>query len=51
VIAAFGHSGDSFRPSYFAAKCMIEHGRLFGGLNGCGVNTKVISAKRPQWLP
>jgi predicted CoA-binding protein len=29
----------------------IEHGRLFGGLNWVGVNTKVISAKRPQWLP
>ncbi|MGD2141506.1 MAG: CoA-binding protein [Burkholderiales bacterium] len=28
----------------------IEHGRLFGGLNWAGVNTKVISAKRPQWL-
>jgi len=28
----------------------IEHGRLFGGLNWCGVNTRVISAKRPQWL-
>jgi predicted CoA-binding protein len=28
----------------------IEHGRLFGGLNWCGVNTKIISAKRPQWL-
>ena len=26
----------------------IEHGRLFGGLNWAGVNTKVISAKRPQ---
>lgn len=24
----------------------IEHGRLFGGLNFAGVNTKVISAKR-----
>jgi predicted CoA-binding protein len=33
-------------------RCMkIEHGRLFGGLNWCGVNTKVISAKRPQYLP
>ena len=33
-------------------RCMkIEHGRLFGGLNWCGVNTKVISAKRPQVLP
>jgi uncharacterized protein len=29
----------------------IEHGRLFGGLNWCGVDTRVISAKRPQWLP
>lgn len=27
----------------------IEHGRLFGGLNWVGVNTKVISAKRPRW--
>ena len=26
----------------------IEHGRLFGGLNWVGVNTKVISAKRPH---
>ena len=33
-------------------RCMkIEHGRLFGGLNWCGVNTKVISAKRPSYLP
>jgi len=29
----------------------IEHGRLFGGLNWAGVNTKVISSKRPHWLP
>jgi len=29
----------------------IEHGRLFGGLNWAGVNTKVITSKRPQWLP
>ena len=29
----------------------IEHGRLFGGLNWVGVNTRIISAKRPQWLP
>ena len=26
----------------------IEHGRLFGGLNWVGVNTKVVSAKRPR---
>jgi len=29
-------------------RCMkIEYARLFGGLNWCGVNTRVISAKRP----
>jgi uncharacterized protein len=28
----------------------IEHARLFGGLNWAGVNTKVISSKRPRWL-
>ena len=32
-------------------RCMkIEHGRLFGGLNWMGVNTRVISAKRPRRL-
>ena len=30
-------------------RCMkIEHGRLFGGLNWVGVNTRVISSKRPR---
>jgi predicted CoA-binding protein len=30
-------------------RCMkIEHARLFGGLNYVGVNTKVISSKRPK---
>jgi len=28
----------------------IEHARLFGGLNWVGVNTRVISAKRPRVL-
>jgi len=28
----------------------IEHARLFGGLNWAGVNTRVISSKRPRWL-
>ena len=28
----------------------IEHARLFGGLNWVGVNTRVISAKRPRFL-
>lgn len=32
-------------------RCLkIEHGRLFGGLNWIGVNTRVISAKRPRSL-
>ena len=33
-------------------RCMkIEFARLFGGLNFVGVNTKVISGKRPNYLP
>jgi predicted CoA-binding protein len=28
----------------------IEHGRLFGGLNWAGVNTRVVSSKRPRHL-
>lgn len=28
----------------------IEHGRLFGGLNWVGVNTRVISSRRPRQL-
>ena len=33
-------------------RCMkIEFARLFGGLSFVGVNTKVVSAKRPMWLP
>lgn len=35
-----------------ADRCMkIEYARLFGGLGFCGVNTKVVSAKRPLWVP
>lgn len=29
----------------------IEHARLYGGLGWFGVNTRVISSKRPQQLP
>lgn len=29
----------------------IEHGRLFGGLGWAGVNTGIVSAKRPRQLP
>lgn len=33
-------------------RCMkIEYGRLFGGLNFIGVDTKVISSHRPTWVP
>jgi predicted CoA-binding protein len=33
-------------------RCMkIEYARLFGGLNFIGVNTAVVSAKRPRWVP
>lgn len=33
-------------------RCMkIEYARLFGGLNFVGVNTRVISGKRPDHLP
>ncbi len=32
-------------------RCLkIEHARLFGGLNWAGVNTRVISARRPRQL-
>lgn len=35
-----------------ANRCVkIEHARLFGGLNWAGVNTKVVSSKRPRYLP
>lgn len=29
----------------------IEHARLFGGLSWVGVNTRVISSRRPRFLP
>ena len=33
-------------------RCMkIEFARLFGGLNFMGINTKVVSSKRPLWVP
>jgi predicted CoA-binding protein len=32
-------------------RCMkIEYARIFGGLNTIGVNTKIISAKRPDFV-
>ena len=29
----------------------IEYGRLFGELSWCGVNTRIISSKRPKLHP
>jgi hypothetical protein len=29
----------------------IEHARIFGGLNWVGVNTGIVSAKRPRLTP
>ena len=47
-------NGDARRKAEAAGlevienRCMkIEHGRFFGGLGWAGVNTKVISARRP----
>ena len=35
-----------------ADRCVkIEYARLFGGLNWFGVNTRLISSRRPTWLP
>ena len=35
-----------------ADRCVkIEHARLYGGLNWAGVNTRVISSRRPRQLP
>ena len=42
-----GHGLDSVMD-----RCVkIEHARLFGGLNWAGVNTGIISSKRPRSLP
>ena len=49
-IAVVGVSAEWHRPSFFVAKYLLEHGRLFGGLNWAGVNTRVISSKRPRQL-
>ena len=44
---ARGHGLDTVMD-----RCVkIEHARLFGGLNWAGVDTQVISARRPRWLP
>ena len=49
--AAAARAGAAGLDSIMDRCVKIEHGRLFGGLNWVGVNTRVISAKRPHWLP
>jgi predicted CoA-binding protein len=48
--AAAGRARAAGLESVMDRCVKIEHARLFGGLNWVGVNTRVISAKRPQWL-
>jgi len=45
------HKADAAGLETVVDRCVkIEHARLFGGLNWVGVNTKVISAKRPKYI-
>jgi predicted CoA-binding protein len=42
------HKAEAAGLEVIENRCVkIEHGRFFGGLGWAGVNTKVISAKRP----
>lgn len=45
--AAAGHATEAGLDVVMDRCVKIEHARLFGGLNYAGVNTRVISAKRP----
>ena len=49
--AAAGKARDAGLEVVMDRCVKIEHGRLFGGLNWAGVNTRVISARRPRQLP
>jgi hypothetical protein len=47
--AAARHAAEAAGLEVVEDRCVkIEHARLFGGLGWAGVNTKVISAKRPS---
>jgi len=48
---AAAHKAEAAGLETVMDRCVkIEHARLFGGLNWAGVNTKVISAKRPKYI-
>ena len=49
--AEAAHKAEAAGLETVMDRCVkIEHARLFGGLNWAGVNTKVISAKRPKYI-
>lgn len=52
-LGVLNHEADALARQHGLRSVMdrcvkIEHARLFGGLNWVGVNTRVISAKRPR---
>ncbi len=54
-LGVINHEADRYAREHGLDSVMdrcvkIEHARLFGGLNWAGVNTRVVSAKRPRWL-
>jgi uncharacterized protein len=49
--AEAAHKAEAAGLETVMDRCVkIEHARLFGGLNWAGVNTKVLSAKRPKYI-
>jgi predicted CoA-binding protein len=53
-LGVLNHEAEAYVRSHGLESVMdhcvkIEHARLFGGLNWAGVNTRVISAKRPRF--
>lgn len=55
-IGVLNHEADALVESAGLDSVMdrcvkIEHARLFGGLGWFGVNTRIVSARRPRWHP